>query len=203
MKTYSSNMHAALSNPIQENARPSRLAKVSRLLLATMCVSLVSFAATPKALAAAPNGVYEVTSVSGDVKFDDETIDLPQSVVKRIARVAEGDITIRNQTLRLNRNATSKIVTTLGDDLDIDVEASVSGPTSLAFTKSGDKYQGSTAEPIVTSFQGDFNGAEFSGELITHVKATVKGKTLRIVLTFSGEALGDDFSGTITIIAKR
>jgi hypothetical protein len=203
MKTNSPNMPSTLSNPIDGSARPSRLSMISRLLLATMCVSLVSFAAAPNALAAAPNGAYEVTSVSGTVQFDDETIDLPQSVVKRILRISEGEITIQNRTLRLNRNATSKIVTTLGDDLDIDVEASVSGPTSLVLTKSGDKYEGSTAEPIVTSFEGDFNGAEFSGELNTRVKATVNGKTLRIVLTFSGEALDEEFSGKIIVIAKR
>jgi len=203
MKTYSPTQSTLTSSPIPGTSGPSRLANLGRLLLAAMCVSLVSFAAAPRASAAAPNGTYEFTSASGNVKFAGETIDLPTSVVKRLAKVTKGEITIRNKTLKLNKNATGRIVANLADELDIDVEASVSGPNSLTLSKVGTKYKGRTTDPIVTSFEGSFNGSDFSGELETVVKATVRGKTLRIVIIFSGEALGEDFSGRVVIVAKR
>ncbi|MES2658932.1 MAG: hypothetical protein V4689_09955 [Verrucomicrobiota bacterium] len=188
---------------LQGKTGSSRIANLGRLLLAAMCVSLVTVAAAPKALAAAPNGVYEFTSASGTVKFGDNTIDIPESAVKRIAGVVNGDITIQNKTLQLNRNATKKIVKELGDELDFDVKVTVTGPTSVTLSKDVDIYIGSTEEPIVTSFEGDFHGEDFSGELITDVTAKVKGKTLRLIITFSGETLGEEFSGKLVIVAKR
>jgi hypothetical protein len=35
------------------------------------------------------------------------------------------------------------------------------------------------------------------------VRATVKGRTLKIVITFSGEAIGEEFSGKLVVVAKR
>ncbi|MEO5914081.1 MAG: hypothetical protein ABIS50_07600 [Luteolibacter sp.] len=180
----------------------SRLAGFGRVLLATSCVSLVSFAAVPQAFAGA-NGTYEFTRASGSVHFGDHTIDLPESVVKRLAGVVNGKITIENNTLKLKKNATISIVETLGDELDFSVDASVHGPNSLVLTKTGNTYSGETANPIVVSFDGDFHGANFSGELVANVSATVEDRKLKVVITFSGDARGEDFSGTLKVIAKR
>ena len=203
MKTYLSTLPSTTSNGSPAIAGSSRLANLGRLLLATLCVSLVSFTAAPKATAAAPNGVYQVTSASGTVKFGDDTIDLPASVAKRIADVTRGEITIRNKTLQLNKNATAKVVTRLADDLDIEVETTVSGPSSIVLSKVETTYKAKTAYPISTLIEGSFNGNDFTGQLDTEVRATVKGRTLKIVITFSGEALGKEFSGKLVVVAQR
>lgn len=181
----------------------SRFTNVGRLLLATACVSLVSVAAAPKALAAQPNGVYEFKSASGSVKFDGDSISIPEWVVKRLAGVVNGEITIENRTLRISRNATAKIVNELGDDFNVDVSTKVSGPTSVTFTKNDGVFKARTTSPVVASFEGDAFGEDFSGELVTDVSATVEGKTLRVVIKFSGDAFTSNFSGRLVVIAKR
>ncbi len=202
MKTKSNTLDSTSADNIAENKTPSRFAKVSRILLATLCVSLVS-AAAPSALAAIPNGVYQFTSSTGSVKFDGNTISLPQSAVKRIAGVLNGEITVRNKTLDLNKNATKKIVYELGNDLNFDATASVTGPNSITLVKEGSIYIGSTEGRIVTSFEGNFHGETFSGELRTDLTAKVEGKILRLTIKFSGETLGSGFSGKLVIVAKR
>jgi hypothetical protein len=189
-------------DPILGNKGSSRLAKLSRLLMAVLGVSLVS-AAAPSALAAAPNGDYAFTSASGSVKYNGNTITLSPSAVKRIAGVVNDKITIENNTLQLNRSATKKIVRSLGDDLNFDATYRVTGPSSVVLVKEGDIFIGTTAEPIVVAFDGNFEGADFSGELSSNVTAKVQGKTLRVIITFSGDALGSNFSGKLVIVAKR
>ncbi|MEO5913290.1 MAG: hypothetical protein ABIS50_03585 [Luteolibacter sp.] len=194
---------ATSSNNPYETASSSRLANFGRLLLAALCVSLVSFAASPTAFAAAPNGSYEFTSASGSAEFGDHTVHLPQALVKKLAGVIGGKITIEDSTLQLNRNATAKVVTEIGDKFDFSVETSVTGPTSLVLEKGEIGYAGQTADPIVVAFDGNFHGEDFSGELSTQVSARVKGKTLTVVVKFSGHALGADFSGKLTVVGKR
>lgn len=154
-------------------------------------------------MAAIPNGEYEFTSATGSVKFDGDSINLSDSAVKKIAGVVNGTITIQNKTLQLNRNANKKVVTRLGDDLGFDATFRVSGPTSIILAKEVDTYIGRTEEPIVCAFDGDFHGESFTGVLKTDVTAKVEGKTLRLIITFSGKALGSDFSGKIVVVAKR
>ena len=203
MKTNSATLTSTPAETLHTKTGTSRLAQFGRLLLATMCVSLVTVAAAPRAFAAAPNGSYQFDKATGSVKFDGNSINLPESAIKRIAGVVKGDINIKGGTLELNKNATKKIVNNLSDDLNFNVSVSVTGPESVTLVKEGDLYIGSTAEPIVTSFEGSALGEDFSGELVTNVTAKVNGKTLRVIITFSGSALGSDFSGKLVIIAKR
>lgn len=203
MKTNPVTLSSNTTNPLQAIPSQSRFANFGRLMLATSCVSLVSFAAVPQALAAGANGDYDFTSASGSVKYNGKKINISQSLVKKIAKVANGEITIKDNTLKIGKYSTAKIVEDLGDDLDIDVEASVKGPSSVVLTKSGNVYTGKTATPVVASFDADFHGADFSGSLKSNVSATVKNNTLTIVITFSGGALDEDFSGKLTIVGKR
>ncbi|MES2660853.1 MAG: hypothetical protein V4689_19665 [Verrucomicrobiota bacterium] len=181
----------------------SRLAKLGRLFMAVVGVSLVSVAATPKAQAAAPNGVYEFESATGSFTFDGETIDLPPAVVKRVAGFVKGEIIIEKRTLQLNRSATKKVVRELADEFDAEVTVSVSGPTSLTLTRDGDAFFGSARESIVTSFEGSYRGGDFSGVLNTDITAKVQGKALRVIIRFTGGALDSEFSGKLVIIARR
>jgi hypothetical protein len=203
MKTNPVTLSSNTANPLQAIPAYSRLANFGRLMVATSCVSLVSFAAVPQALAAGANGDYNFTSASGSVKYDGHKINIPQALVKKIAGFTHGEITIENNTLKFDKNYTGKIVEDLGDDLDIDIEASVKGPNNVVLAKSGTVYTGKTVTPVAASFEGDFHGEDFSGKLKSNVTATVKNKTLTVVVTFSGGALGEDFSGKLTIVGKR
>lgn len=191
-------------NPHQETTAITRFARLGRFSLAATCVSLVSFTATPLAMAAGADGSYEFQSASGSLRYDGDSISIPKAIVKRIASVVDGEIVIKDNTLKVNKRGTVRLIEEFGDDIDVDVEASASGPTKVVLTKQGPKlFSGKTTSPIVTTFEGDVFGADFSGELRTKVAATVERKTLTIVIKFSGEAEGEDFSGKITITAKR
>lgn len=202
--TMKTNSSTPTLNPTQETAGISRLAKTGRLLIATLCVSLVSFTAAPKAQAAPPNGSYEFQSASGSLRYDGDDVDIPKWLVKKVAGVVDGEIVIENNQLRVNKRGTVRLIEKFGDDIDVDVEAKASGPNNVVLVKTGtNTFSGKTTSPIVTSFEGDVFGEDFSGELISRVSATVQRKTLTIVIRFSGEAFGEDFSGRITITAKR
>ncbi len=197
MKT---NVSIPTLDPVNQS---SRFVKLGRLLLATVCVSLVSFTAAPRALAAA-DGNYEFKSATGSLRYDGGSVDIPTSLVKRIATVVDGDIVVRNNSLRVNKNGTVKVIKNFADDLDVDVEASASGPTKLTFTQKTSKlHTGKLSAPIVTSFEGDVFGEDFSGELRTRVAARVQVNTLTLVFNFSGRAFGENFSGRITVTATR
>ncbi len=173
----------------------------------TLCVSLVSFAAVPKALAGA-NGTYVFKEASGSLKIDGERFHLPQSLLKRIAGFVDGTVTIEDRTLTLRRKATGKIVENIADDVGVDVDVEVNGPNRIVLVKSGDTFFGKTDGPIITTFEGKLFAdglfdVDFSGELRTKVSAKVEGRTLTIVIRFSGDVEGEEFSGKVTLIARK
>ncbi|MEO5913489.1 MAG: hypothetical protein ABIS50_04600 [Luteolibacter sp.] len=181
----------------------SRLAGFGRALLVTSCVSLVSFAAVPQALAAGADGEYKFTSIKGSLELVGGDANPPLSVVKKLAGVVNGNFTIQNNTLKFNRNATVDIVKNLTDDPKFTLTSKVTGPTSLVLTKSGSTYGGELARPIVIKFEANFNDQDLSGKLITDVAATVDGKKLKLVISFSGNMEGGPFSGQLILIGKR
>ena len=189
MKTKPIECPLALSQSFHETPAISRIANFGRVLVATSCVSLVSFATVPAALAGGANGTYKFKKAYGTVKFGGDSVDIPESIAKKIAGVVQGEVTIRNRKLQLKKSASARIVENLGHALDISLETSVSGPASVELTKTGNSYTGETEEPIVVSFDGNFLGEDFSGELVTDVAATVESKKLKVVITFSGAAL--------------
>ena len=73
----------------------------------------------------------------------------------------------------------------------------------MTLSKSGNTYTGKTSRPIVVSFDGSFLGEDFSFQLKTRVAATVQGKTLTMVITSGGDAIGSDFSVKLTVACKR
>ncbi len=190
-----------------QDSTGSRFASFSRALLGVSCVSLVSLAPSPQALAQGVNGDYEFTKAFGTLKFDGESVDIPESLVKRIAGVVKGDITIRNRKLKLKKSGTADIIEELADDLDIDVDTSVSGPSNVRLKRSGNTFSGETSRPIVVNFDGDFFDElfddDFSGKLVTSVAAEVKNGRLKVIVRFSGDADGEDFGGRFVIIGRR
>jgi hypothetical protein len=203
MNTRSTSSSTGASAALPAVPCPSRSFVAAKPLLGAVCLSLVSFTAVPQAHAAKVNGSYDVKRTTGSVRFNGDEIDIPERLVRRIAGVVDGKITIRDRTLKIRKKGTVRIVEKLADELDVDVEVAVTGPSSVKLVKSGNTATGRTTRPVVTSFEAEVFDLEFSGELITRVKATVERKTLKIVVRFSGEAEGEDFSGRVTIIAKR
>lgn len=191
-------------NPIQQTAGIPRFRNIGRLLMATLSVALVSFTAAPKALAAGADGKYEFRSITGSLRYDGDKVDLSKSLIKKISGVVDETAVIKNNTLKLNTKGLAKAVEEFADDIDVDVETSVSGPTSVVLTKTGSYlWTGKTAGAIVTTIDGEVFGEDFSGELRTRISARVDKNTLTLVVTFAGDALDEDFSGTITIVAKK
>jgi hypothetical protein len=191
------------TNTMTLPSNPIRFATFGRRALTTLCVSLVSFAAVPKALAAGADGTYKFKDASGSLKVGGEKFDVPDSLVKKLAGFTLGQVTIQDNTLKIRKYATAKIVENVGHDLDLDIEASVKGSNKIVLNKSGSLYTGKSATPIVASFEGDFHGASVSGDLITKVSATVNGNILTVVIKFSGEVIGEDFGGKLILIGKR
>lgn len=171
-------------------------------VLAVLSLPLLSLAAAPESLAAA-DGRYDFKKANGSLRVEGKSVDIPEAVVKRLARVTKGDIVVRNNTIRLRKNAAARIVERVADKLDADVETEVRGPNFLVLEKADVGYAGRTSRPIVVTFEGDVFGEDFDGRLNTRVSATVRGKTLRMVFRFSGDADGADFSGRIVVFAKR
>lgn len=173
-----------------------------RLLLAALSLPLLSLAAAPQAHATA-NGTYDFKTARGTLLVEGESVDIPDSVIKRLARVVDGEIVIRGNTVRLRKHAAARIVEEAADEIDADVDTQVRGPNTLTLRKTDEGYAGRTSRPIVTTFEGDVFGENFDGRLNTRVFATVKGRTLRLIFRFSGDADGADFSGRIVVIARR
>jgi hypothetical protein len=181
----------------------SKLARFCRAFRVTFYVSLIALAATPKALAAGADGTYRFTSIAGSLELVGDSVPPPLSVLEKLVGVANGNFTIRNNTLKFNRSATVDIVKSLTDDPDYTLTTKVTGPTSLVLRRSGTAYQGEFVRPIVTSFEGNFNDQDISGKLITNIAATVNGKKLKLIIKFSGNFEGGPFSGKLTLVGIR
>lgn len=190
---------------IDQSPRQFRFARTGRLLLTASCISFVSFTAVPHAVAAKAAGTYEVKSARGSLKLDGDSVDIPRSLVKRIAGVVDGEITVRSDnTIKLKKNGTLRILEELEDEFNgFKIEGSVRGPSTVVLEKSDHVYFGKTDGPIVTRFEAEIFGEDFDGRLKTRVSATVRGSTLTLVVRFSGGVESEDFSGKVTIVAKR
>src|SRR5690606_2776349 len=119
------------SNTHQETTSRFHFSRFGRLSLAAACVSLVSFTSAPQALAGRADGDYEFKSASGSLRWDGDSVSIPTWIVKRVASVVDGDIEIRNNTLKVNKRGTVRLIEKFGDDVDVDVEASASGPNTV------------------------------------------------------------------------
>jgi hypothetical protein len=194
------------SAPGGKNRGHSRFACTGRILLTASCASLVSFTTAIRALAqtADPSATYDVKCFSGTLRLNGNDLRIPNYLVKRIAGVLNSEVTVRdNDTIKLKKFSTIRIVEKVGNKLNLDVKASVTGPSFVRLLESGDTYSGKAAGAIITWFHAAVFGADISGKLKTRVSASVDGNTLTIVIRFYGDVEGQDFRGKVNIVAKR
>ena len=171
-------------------------------LLAIVCASLVSFTSLTPA-SAAVDGEYRFVSAEGSISADGETIVLPQDLLKEIGAIQNGRIIIKDNKIQLNRKAAAKIIKQIGDELGIEFDITISGPTSLKLKKSGNIYIGSTTDPVVVAFETTYGGKIISGNLKTYFNAKVKSTKLTLNVPITGKALGMKFKGDLTMVCKR
>ena len=198
MKTYPSQigrseLHVSFIHP---------LTGILRIAMAVVCATLVSFI-TPGAQAGAADGEYAFVSASGSISAGGETLDLPQDVLQEIGAIQNGKIVIENNKLKLNRKAAARIIKSIGNELGIEFDITITGPTSLKLKKSGRSYIGSTTEPVVVKFSTTFEGEEFSGTIKTDFVAKVKGDKLTLRVPIGGNLLGQKISGELNIVCER
>lgn len=196
-----------LSSPLTQSILParilSRMAKARRILLTALGVTLISISLSPHAQAAKPNGTYDVGDVRGHLRLGGYKVDIPEVIIRRIVRAADGDITISKRTLKLHRNSTAQIPVTISEHLNLGVSASVDGPWCVKLVESGDQYKGKASSPIVTRYHVEVFGVEFESTLNTRVSAIVDGRTIRVNIRFSGSSAGSDFGGRVILTGRR
>jgi uncharacterized protein YlzI (FlbEa/FlbD family) len=159
-----------------------RSSPLGRLVL-PVCAMLVSWTVTPLAHAAAPNGIYQYTSGSGEIKLSGQPFDLSRALLKKIGAVKNGSVTIKNGKLTLDREAARKIIQEI---VEITPEIAVQGPTSITFNKAGSSFLAKTPKPVVAKLSADVSGEELKGVLRSRFDAKVTGRKLIITVTFGG-----------------
>lgn len=167
-------------------------------ILACMPMAL----AVPAAQAAAPDGVYKVTRVSGSLTVDGDVVELPKGILED-AFAQNGRITIRNSRLPLNRARWADVFEEF-NYLGLSGKLTTSGPTSLLFKPAGKSFAGRTSKPVRLSLDGEFLGTELTLNMKVNFVAKVTGKTLTITAPVSVSALGlVDAKGKVTVVAKK
>lgn len=198
MKTYPSEIARSSSRTCHKHA----LSGVLRIAMAVACATLVSLLA-PSAQAGAADGEYAFVSASGSLTGGGDTIELPQDVLQEIGPIQDGHIVIKNNKMQLNRKAALRIIKSIGKELGIEFETTISGPTSLKLNKSGKAYIGSTSEPVVVTFAATVESEEISGNLKTDFQAKLKGDKLTIRVPITGRISGKKISGELNIVCER
>lgn len=173
-----------------------------KLILAVICMSLVSFT-PPSATAAGADGEYAFVSAAGSITAGGQTLELPQDLLQEIGAIKNGKLVVQNNNLQLNRKAALRIIKQIGNQLGITFDTSISGPTKLKLKKTVNGYAGATKEPVVVTFSTTYQGEDISGNIKTNFRAKVKGNTLTLIVPITGKALGMRFSGELTIVCER
>ncbi len=167
-------------------------------ILACMPMAL----AVPAAQAAAPDGVYKVTRVSGSFTVDGDVVEIPEDLLKD-AFSQNGRITIRNSRLPLFRARWADVLEEF-NYLGLDGKLSTSGPSSLLFKPSGKSFVGRTGKPVRLSLEGSFFGTDLTLNMKVNFMAKVTGKTLTITAPVTLSAFGlVDAEGKVTLVAKK
>ncbi len=180
----------------------SRFSKFARICLVA-CVSLVTLAAAPRAVAAAPNGAYKITGGTGSLTSEGFTIPIPKRFFQELAKQG-GEIVVKNNKLQINRYTTAEVFEVIlpgvGSILE---EIKVTGPSSITLAPSGETFTGKTSQPILTTLIGvDGDDEDFTVKLTTNVTATVTGERITVTLRFSGGDKNAQLSGKITLRGK-
>jgi len=187
--------------PILRSASGSfnqRFGRRAVAILACMPMAL----AVPAAQAAAPDGVYKVTRVSGSFTVDGDVVEIPEDLLKD-AFSQNGRITIRNSRLPLFRARWADVLEEF-NYLGLDGKLSTSGPSSLLFKPSGKSFVGRTGKPVRLSLEGSFFGTDLTLNMKLNFMAKVTGKTLTITAPVTLSAFGlVDAEGKVTLVAKK
>ena len=153
--------------------------------------------------AAAPNGDYKFVKASGSITVAGETLKLDEEIVEQFAALKNGKITIRNNKLELNRNAASKIISQLGEELGMKFNVKITGPTYVQLRKSGKDWVGATTTPVTVKASTTYEGQKVSGVIKTHFKVRIEGKKLKLTIPITGSALGYNLKGTLKVVCTR
>ncbi len=191
-----STMKTSINPPV------SRFSKFARVCLAISGL-LITLAAAPRAVAAAPNGAYELIGGKGSLSSEGKTITIPKLVFQEIVGQG-GAIVIRNNKLQLNRNLTGDFfkvfLQTVGTKI---TKIKSTGPTSITLVASGESFTGRTTQPIRTTLTGtDDEGDSFNVSLTINVSVTVSGDRITVTTRFSGGDENEQISGNITLRGK-
>ncbi|MES2660938.1 MAG: hypothetical protein V4689_20090 [Verrucomicrobiota bacterium] len=182
-----------------------RSSPLGRLVL-PVCALLVSWAVTPLAHAAAPNGIYQYTSGSGEIKFAGQPFELSKTLLRKIGAVKNGSVTIKNGKLTLDREAARKIIQEI---VEVTPEIAVKGPSSITFNKSGISYVAKAPKPVVVNLSADVSGEDLEGVLRSRFDAKVTGRKLTInvkfdgIIGFAGSVNQQEIEGSATIVCTR
>jgi hypothetical protein len=192
MKTTSSTLRPASGSLNQ------RFGRRAVAILACMPMAL----AVPAAQAAAPDGVYKVTRVSGSFTVDGDVVEIPEGILED-AFAQNGRITIRNSRVSLFRQRWADVLEEF-NYLGLDGELTTSGPSSLLLKPSGKSFVGRTAKPVRLSLEGSFFGTDLTLNMKLNFRAKVTGKTLTITAPVTLSAFGlVDAEGKVTLVAKK
>lgn len=203
MKTNTLETGTAACRAPHYSGFPFGLPGFFKLILTVLCVSLVSFT-SPSAKAGGADGEYQFVSATGSLTAGGQTLELPQDLLQEIGAIQNGKMLVEDNKLRLNRKAAARIIKQIGEELGIEFETTISGPTKLNLKKTGKgTFTGETTKPIVVTFTTTFEGEDISGNIKTLFKAKVKGKKLTLIVPITGKALGMKLTGEMTIICER
>lgn len=205
MKTNTIAQHPVQIYSPQGTAAVTCLPGLGRFLLAVLCAALVSFTASPTALAAGPDGEYLLTSATGTITAGGETEELPQDLVQQLAASQSGGIVIKNSKITLDRKVVVRLLNQLKKEYGASVKYKLTGPTSIRFTKHGKAYTANTSKPVVVSFEIQHPSLEETivGKLKSDFDAKVKGKVLTLQIPISGKLMGEKVAARLTIICTR
>lgn len=202
MKTNSFETGTAACRAPRETGFAIGLPGFLKLILAFVGATWVQLA-TPTAMAGGADGEYAFVSASGTISGGGETLELPEDILQQIGAIKNGRIVVEDNKIQLNRKAALRIINQLGQELGIEFETSITGPTKLKLNKAGNTYVGETTEPIVVKFATTYEDEDISGTIKTYFKAKVKGDKLTLVVPLTIKALGKKFTGEVTVVCQR
>lgn len=195
----------ALHDSHMKPAIPPRLSVITGFLMAVFCAALVSFIASPVALAGGADGEYMFTSATGTITANGETQELPQDLIQQFTATQTGGIVIKNNKLSLDRAALVKLIKKLTKEYGAEVDYKISGPTSIKFTKHGKAFTASTSKPVAVTFAISHPKLDqtIKGSLKSDFDARVKGRILTLKVPVSGKLMGKKVSAEMTIVCTR
>lgn len=148
---------------------------------------LATLGLAPFANAKAPDGTYKFTQGSGKIQIGGQSLTLTNAQIKLLGSVKSGSVTIKKGNLVLDRNSGATILGKLSKpDLRFHpVIKSVSGPTSITFTKSGSAFIAKNSKPIVARFTAA-ESSSVAGVVKSNYDSKITGSQLIINVTFHG-----------------